>query len=167
MRNKYLPVLLIASIIFVTSFCSALTITASVPGQYQTVSPGNPVYVHTEVKWPENNAKVDLVVEYNITNTSGNSVAYLKVLRAIETQTSFLDSIQVPSGTPSGEYTVSENISFPGSTAQEVASSFTVSSPDSTSNGMLMTYILVIAGIVMLIAVLAVIELAILLKKKR
>jgi len=167
MREIYFPVFFAVSFILAMSLCSALTITASVPAQYQTVLSGNPVYVHTEVKWPENNVKVDLVVEYTVKDVHGNDIAYLKVLRAIETQTSFLDSVQIPDSAVSGQYTIYEDISYPGSFSQQVASGFTIGSPGKTDNSMLMTYVLVIAGIVLLIAVLAVIELFVLINRRK
>ena len=150
--------------IFCLGFASALSITASVPSQYQNVQPGSSVYVQTSVQWPENTERVDLTVRYSVEDDRGNEIAYLQALHAIETQASFLDSVVIPQGTKSGLYKVYENISATGNFSQTVASSFTVGN---SSQGTFQVYIFLMLGVVLLIAFLVLIELFAVLKKRK
>jgi len=151
-------------LILCSILASALTISFSIPSQYQEVRPGNPLYMQTEIKWPENTIKQDLTVEYSVKGQKSNEdIAYLKVLRAIDTQASFLDSILIPSGTKPGVYITYENISNSGNLSEQTAASFNVVQGDPD---IFRTYLFVIGGVVGLISILVITELFILLKRK-
>lgn len=108
------------------SLASAMAVTINIPANYSEVKAGTSVYFQTEVKWPENIDRKDLRIEYSIKDKDGNEVAYLKVLKAIETQASFMDSIPIPESVAPGMYKITATISDYGDLNQEVAVSFKV-----------------------------------------
>jgi len=154
-------IILFALMLFV-NLLSAMTVTINIPEKYSEVQAGEKVYFETEVKWPENDIRKDLRIEYSIKDKNGQEIAYLKVLKAIETQASFMDSISIPESTEAGIYKIYLNLSDYNELNQEVAASFKIASKGNLFN----TYLPLILGIVGLIAILVLIELFILIKKK-
>jgi uncharacterized membrane protein len=163
--KRGINVLLIGLFVLVLSVNMALAMTATIniPEKYSQVSAGEKVYFETEVKWPENTGRKDLRIEYSIKDNSGQEVAYLKVLKAIETQASFMDSISIPESTNAGTYKIFLTISDYKELNQEIAVSFKIVGK---SGNLFNFYLSIILGIVGLIAVVVVIELFILIRKK-
>lgn len=93
--------LLIVAIIVYPKFSYAINITVRIGDQYTEVSGGDRLYFEVEIKYPENSKRKDLRLEYQIIE-NGELIASEKVLRAIETQTSFLDYIVVPKSAKAG-----------------------------------------------------------------
>jgi hypothetical protein len=141
---------------------SAMTATINIPEKYSQVSAGEKVYFETEVKWPENIGRKDLRIEYSIKDGAGQEVAYLKVLKATETQASFMDSISIPESTKAGTYKIFLTINDYVELNQEIAVSFKIARK---SENLLDFYLPIILGIVGLIAIVVVIELFILIGK--
>jgi len=104
----------------------------------------------------------DLRIEYSVKNKDGKEVAYLKVLKAIETQASFMDAISIPESVPPGMYKISAKFSDYGNLSEEVAASFRVSK----NTNSIYNYLIAIIGILGIIAVFVVIELFVLTKRK-
>lgn len=124
-------------------FASAMSIVISVPEKYSEVKAGEKIYFETEVRWPENVGRKDLRIEYSVRNSVGQEVAYSKVLKAIETQASFMDSIAIPESVPPGMYRISAKFSDYKNLDQEVAASFGV-----TKNGdNTLMYLFIIIGL--------------------
>jgi subtilase family serine protease len=140
-----------------------MTATINVPEKYSEVSAGEKVYFETEIKWPENTERKDLRIEYTIKDKDNQMIAYLKVLKAIETQASFMDSISIPESTKAGTYTLFLNVTDYKELNQEVAASFNVVKKLGDSFN---TYLFIILGVIGFIAIAIVIELFILIKKK-
>ena len=158
--------IIILSMLFVlllfSNLASAMTITVNIPAKYSEVIAGEVVYFETEVKWPENTARKDLRIEYSIKDQAGQEIAYLKVLKAIETQASFMDSISIPESTKAGTYKIFVTMTDYSELNQEVVASFKISKKLGDSFNF---YLLIILGIVGLIAILVLFELFILIKK--
>lgn len=131
---------------------SAISITVNIPEKYGEVAVGEKLYFETEVKWPENFGRKDLRVEYIVEDKDGNEVAYLKVLKAIETQASFMDSITISESTPAGIYKIIGKFSDYGDLSQEVTASFKV-----VSGGVKpQTYNVIIIGLIFIIILLVI-----------
>jgi len=139
----------------------AMTITVGIPEKYSEVKAGEKVYFETEVKWPENSGRKDLRIEYSVKNKAGEEVAYLKVLKAIETQASFMDSISIPESIPPGMYKVVMSISDYRDLAQDVAASFNVAK----SGNNVQIYLFIIIGLLGVITIFVTVEMLILTKK--
>jgi len=163
--KRVVNALLIGLFILVLSVstASAMTATINIPEKYSQVSAGEKVYFETEVKWPENTGRKDLRIEYSIKDNSGQEIAYLKVLKAIETQASFMDSMSIPESTKAGIYKIFLIISDYKELNQEIAVSFKIVGK---SGDLFIFYLLIILGIVGLIAIIVIIELFILIRKK-
>jgi hypothetical protein len=140
-----------------------MTVVINIPEKYSEISAGEKVYFETEVKWPENTERKDLRIEYTIKDKDGKIISYLKVLKAIETQASFMDSISIPESTKAGTYTIFLNVSDYDTLNQEVAASFMVLRP---SADLYKIYFFIAFGVIGLMAILMVVELFMLIKKK-
>ena len=97
-KNKSLHIvsLLFISIMALPNIVSAMTVSVGIPDAFSQVQAGNKIYFETEIKWPENTGRKDLRIDYSILDKNKTEIAQLKVLRAIETQVSFMDGIAVP-----------------------------------------------------------------------
>ncbi|MCR4326952.1 MAG: hypothetical protein NUV46_00020 [Nanoarchaeota archaeon] len=138
-------VILIVLVLYL-NLASAMTVLINIPERYSEVEAGQKVYFEIEVKWPENIGRKDLRMEYTLKNKDNQTIAYLKVLKAIQTQASFLDSISVPESTKSGVYTIFLTLTDYKDLNQEVAASFRVVEKQ-TDKRLLYTSIVVIAFI--------------------
>src|SRR3989339_157453 len=91
--KKYLLLILFLLIINFSNFISvsALSVAVHVPEKYTDVVAGERFYFEIEVKYPENPKRKDLKLNYEIIDSDGKLIAQSKVLKAVETQASFID----------------------------------------------------------------------------
>jgi len=97
---------LVFSFVALTAFMApseahAFSLTTRISDQTTELQAGDRLYCDVEIKWPENLRRQDLRVEYQILD-GDQVIASEKVLRAVETQASFLDYIVVPTNTEPG-----------------------------------------------------------------
>jgi len=159
MREK---ISLLFILILSINFVSAMTATINIPEKYTQVNAGEKVYFETGIKWPENTGRKDLRMEYSIKNQNNEEIAYIKVLKAIETQISSLDSISIPKTTREGTYKIFLTINDYEELNNEVVASFEIIKNSKKSIDF---YLLIILGIVCMIAIVVVVELFILIRK--
>ncbi len=133
-RNKMLknnPLLLIATLIALEILffkpVDALSITVHVPEKYTEVYAGERFYFEIEIKYPENPSRKDLRIEYEI-KKEGEVIAQSKVLKAIETQASFVDFIVIPESAEAGMHVLEVKVSDYGNLSAEVSASFHIRS---------------------------------------
>lgn len=139
---KALFSLLIVVIIVYPKFSYAINITVRIGDQYTEISGGDRLYFEVEIKYPENLKRKDLRLEYQIiepaidAGTSGNTkiIASGKVLRVIETQTSFLDYIVVPKNAKAGVKELRVIVADYQELNEEVFATFRVSKPESKTS---------------------------------
>jgi len=124
MNFKFLFIFLILLCNFY--FVSGISIEVHVPEKYTDVVAGERFYFEISVKYPENPSRKDLILEYEILNTGGEMIAQSKVLKAIETQSSFIDFIVIPENTKKGFYLIKINVKDYEELNEEVGSSFHV-----------------------------------------
>ena len=153
---------LFVAVLTVPSLVLAMSITVGIPEKYSEVKAGEKIYFETEVKWPENVGRKDLQIEYSIKNKDNNEVAYLKVLKAIETQASFMDFISIPESIPPGMYKIIAIFNDYKDLNQEAVVSFNV---DKAGNNV-EKYLLIITGILGVVVLLVFAEMTVLLKKE-
>lgn len=109
---------------------SALSIAVHVPEKYVEVYSGERFYFELDVKYPENTFRKDLRLEYVI--LSGEEiVSRSNVLKAIETQSSFIDFIVIPEGAKEGLHEIRVEISDYEDLNKQVSASFYVVSDGS------------------------------------
>jgi hypothetical protein len=165
MRTKYflkVCVLFFLAMAILPGSVSAMSIAVGIPEKYSEIRAGEKVYFETEVKWPENAGRKDLRIEYSVKNKDGKEVAYLKVLKAIETQASFMDAISIPESVPPGMYKISAKLSDYTNLNQEVAASFNVAKSGNNTQ----TYLFIIIGLLSVVAIFVIGEMFILTRRK-
>ena len=111
-NKKFLFIYFIYFITFFLSvdFSNALSLSVNVPDKYSEVTAGEKFFFELVIKYPENLGRVDLRFEYKIFNPDNVLIAQSKVLKAIETQASFIDSISIPSSAKNGLYSIEVKI---------------------------------------------------------
>ena len=142
------------------TFISALSVVVHVPEKYTDVVAGERFYFEIEVKYPENPSRKDLRLNYEILKDN-EIIAQAKVLKAIETQASFMDFIVIPESAKKGLHIIKVKISDYGVLSEEVEASFQVVS----AGGKTKTYFLILLGVIILVGVLVLINIA--LSRKR
>jgi hypothetical protein len=118
-------VLFFLFIYFVSSVFS-LSVSVHVPEKYLEVNPGERLYFEISVKYPENPQRKDLRLNYLIRDSSNEILVRSKVLKAIETQASFVDFVVLPENIESGLYFVEINLEDYEDLSESVSSSFNV-----------------------------------------
>lgn len=167
-RHKYLSLTFIAvilwtlpMIIFLSEPAQALNIAARISDQSTEVAGGDRLYFEVEVKYPENPRRKDLRVEYQIIEDS-QIIASEKVLRAVETQASFLDYIVIPKSTKSGTKELKVVIEDYEDLHQEVSASFKVLK----GRDQIQVYFFILLAAVVLVGVLVSIQIAVIRRQR-
>ncbi len=127
----------------------ALNIAARISDQSTEVSGGDRLYFEVEIKYPENPRRKDLRIEYQIIENN-EIIASEKVLRAVETQASWLDYIVVPQSTKSGIKELRVIIEDYEVLHQEVSATFKVLK----GKNQVGTYFFILLGAILLVAML-------------
>ena len=97
MKKYILIILLILTLNFLSlASVSALSIVVHVPEKYTDVQAGERFYFEIGIEYPENPSRKDLRLNYEILTQEGEVIAQSKILKAIETQASFIDYILIP-----------------------------------------------------------------------
>jgi len=145
--------ILIAFFASIPSRVHALNIAARIGDQHTEVIGGDRLYFEVEIKFPENPKRKDFRIEYQIVD--GEKVlASEKVLRAVETQASFLDYIVVPKSANKGMKTLRVIIEDYETLHEEVSASFTIIK----GKDQVQTYFFILLGAVVLVGFLVVVQ---------
>jgi len=126
MKKYNLFILLLLLIFFNLGSVPSLSAKVFVPEKYSEVYSGERVYFGIEVKYPENPSRKDLILEYQILNSENEIIAGSKVLKAIETQASFMDFLIIPEGIKSGKYIIKIKIGDYEDLNQEISTNFKI-----------------------------------------
>ena len=129
---------------------SALSIVIHVPEKYTDVQAGERFYFEIEIKYPENPSRKDLRLEYQIIDEVNNLIAQSKVLKAIETQASFIDFIVIPESADTGLHIIKIKIADYEGLSEEVEASFHVVRSDSDK---IKTYFFILLSVVVLVGI--------------
>ena len=157
--RKLISILFILSFFYFISmpFVSALSVVVHVPEKYTEVNAGERFYFEIEIKYPENPSRQDLRLEYEIIAEGGEVIAQSKVLKAIETQASFIDFIVIPESAKKGLHIIGVKISDYADLSEEVSASFNVVS----RGGQLKIYFFILLGATILVGILVFINIII------
>lgn len=156
MHKTYLPVFVFAimgAFVALPLSAYAMNVATRISDQYTEVIPSDRLYFEVEIKYPENPTRKDLRIEYQIVE-DGKTIASEKVLRAVETQASFLDYIVVPQSAKSGTKELKVIIEDYETLHQEVSATFRVL----RGRNQLETYFFILLGAILLVAVLVIIH---------
>lgn len=150
----------VGALLVIPASSSALSIVARISDQTTEVSGGDRLYFDIEIKYPENVGRKDLRIEYQI-REDGQVVASEKVLRAVETQASFLDYIIVPKSTKSGMHDLHVVVEDYAGLHKEVSASFHVQK----GIDQLTAYFFVLLGAVVLVGILVFFQIHLVLRR--
>ncbi len=157
MQDKHFPIIALAVIfgglLLYAPNALALDISATIQDGYTQVVPGDRLYFEVDVKYPENNGRKDLRLTYDIVQNN-KTVSEEKVLKAVETQASFIDYIVVPKGANSGLTTLQITIEDYQGLNKNVSASFTVLK----GRDAIQSYFFILLGAIGLVMVLVVIQ---------
>jgi hypothetical protein len=153
-KKKLLFILFVAILFLLPQFrVLALSAAVHVPEKYTDVLAGDRFYFEVEIKYPENTSRKDLKLEYDITK-NGEIISQSKVLKAVETQASFMDYVVIPSGAEAGLHDIVVKISDYQNLNEETSASFNVKSQDNT----LFYYFLLLLGAIIIFGIFVMIE---------
>jgi len=152
----FILIILVIGFFNVTSV-SALSIVVHVPEKYTDVKAGERFYFEIEIKYPENPSRKDLRLEYEILKDD-EVIAQSKVLKAVETQASFIDFIVIPESAEKGLHIIKVGISDYEGLSEEVESSFHVISAGSIQ---IKLYFFILLGATTLVGLLVVVNIVI------
>ncbi|MCH8945826.1 MAG: hypothetical protein IIA85_02800 [Nanoarchaeota archaeon] len=152
---KFINLLLILLFFYFFSIASvsALSVVVHVPEKYTDVQAGERFYFEIEVKYPENPSRKDLRLNYEISKDN-EIIAQSKVLKAIETQASFIDFIVIPKSAETGLHLIKIKISDYEALSEEVSASFHVVS----GGGKIKIYFFILLGATVLVGILVIIN---------
>ena len=140
----------------------ALSIMVHVPEKYTDVEAGERFYFEIEIKYPENPSRKDLRLEYEI-KKDDETIAQSKLLKAVETQASFMDFIVIPESAETGLYVINVKVSDYERLSEEVSASFHVVGE---KGAQLRKYFLILLGVIILVGGLVVINIVVSRKKR-
>jgi hypothetical protein len=155
MKNIVVIVVMALLISLASIYCvSALSVVVHVPEKYTTVQPGERFYFEIEIKYPENPQRKDLKLEYEILTKDKEVIAQSKVLKAVETQASFMDFIVIPETAKKGMHIIKIKIADYETLSEDVEASFQVVAG---SESQIKLYFFILLGIIIIIGILVVV----------
>lgn len=160
MKKFYLSILAIVIFAVTVLPAYAMNISVRIGDRNTEVLGGDRLYFEVDIKYPENPSRKDLRLEYQIIKDD-IIIARQKVLRAIETQISFLDYIVMPERATSGTYELNVIVTDYEKLHKEVSATFKVLK----GREQVATYFLILLGAILLVAILVIFH--IILEQKR
>lgn len=146
-----------------TPHANAFSLTTRIGDQSTELKAGDRLYFDVEIKWPENDRRQDLRVEYQIVD-QGQVIASEKVLRAVETQASFLDYLVVPANAPTGMKELRVILeTYDKSLSQSISATFTVAKSDNK----MLVYFIVLASAIALVVLLVIFQIVMISRTQR
>jgi len=150
-KNKTLLNLILFLVVLIVCFVpikkvEAMSLNVHIPEKYTNVKAGERLYFEVEIRYPENLSRKDLRLEYQIVE-GDKVISESKVLKAIETQASFMDYIVIPEVSKSGLHKINLRLSDYENMTQEVYATFNVAS---TLDQMKVYFFILIGSIVLL-----------------
>jgi len=144
---------LIVAVMVVSKSVLALNLVIHIPEKYLEVVAGERLTFELEIKYPENVGRKDLRLTYQIKN--GNEiVSESKVLKAIETQSSFMDYMVIPESLEVGTYTITNKVQDYENLNEQVSADFRVVKGKAD----LMKYIYILGVAIGIVDVLVIVE---------
>lgn len=149
------------SVFFLARPAWALSIVVHVPEKYTDVEVGERFYFELDIKYPENPSRKDLRLNYEIIEGE-NIIAQAQLLKAVETQASFMDYIVIPESAEEGLHTINVKVADYEDLDEEASATFHVIGD---KNQELKLYFFVLLGVIVLVGFLVIISIFV--NKKR
>ena len=153
---------LIVAVFIISKSVLALNLAIHIPEKYLEVTAGERLTFELEMKYPENIGRKDLRLTYQI-KKGDEIISENKVLKAVETQSSFMDYITIPESVEVGTYTIANKVQDYQNLNEEVSANFRVVKGKDD----LMKYIYILGVSVGIVDALVIIEFLVIFKMKR
>jgi len=153
---------LVVAVFIVSKSVLALNLVIHIPEKYLEVTAGERLTFELEMKYPENIGRKDLRLTYQI-KKGDEIISESKVLKAVETQSSFMDYITIPESVEVGTYTIANKVQDYENLNEEVSANFRVVKGKND----LMKYIYILGVSVGIVDVLVIVEFLIIFKMKK
>lgn len=98
-----------------------LDVRAEIPLRYQKIQPGEELLTNINMFNLGISKRADINIKYVVTDFNGNTITTKNETLAIETQTSFVTSIDIPLNTPYGKYVLYVEATYDGKVAGATA----------------------------------------------
>jgi len=105
MKKQKIPISIILGLIIILPLIHALEVTINVPEKYQEIEAGEKLIFKIDIKNIEKIGRHDINLEYAIIKDN-KTIIKSKETKAIEVQTSFLASINIPNDMEDGTYII-------------------------------------------------------------
>ena len=139
-------------LIFITGIASAqnnFNLELKVPESYKMITPGQTIYVTTKVLNLGSDDRIDITLEYIVTDKDGGQIIKKSETLAVGTQNSFVEEIRIPKGIAPGDYEITANLLLMNDTTASTKESFIVKIDKNKYN-----YLIYLAIIIMILIVL-------------
>jgi len=153
---------LMVAVLIITKSVLALNLVIHIPEKYLEVTAGERLTFELEMKYPENIGRKDLRLTYQI-KKDNEIISESKVLKAVETQSSFMDYITIPESVEVGTYTIANKVQDYENLNEEVSANFRVVKGKDD----LMKYIYILGVAIGIVDILVIIEFWVILKMKK
>lgn len=153
MKKKLMILIVFGFFLLSLTYVAALSAVVHVPEKYTDVQAGERFYFEIDIKYPENPSRKDLRLSYEILTEDGESIAESQVLKAMETQASFIDFIVIPESAEPGLHIIKVAVSDYSDLSEEIFASFHVVSKASDQ---FKIYFLILLGAVILVGLLVI-----------
>lgn len=138
-----------------------LSLSIYIPEKYLEVKAGERLAFEINVKYPENPSRKDLRLTYQI-KKGEEVISESKTLKAIETQSSFMDYMVIPESLEVGTYTISDRIQDYKDLNEEISADFRVVKGKED----LMKYIYILGAAVGIVFLFVIVEMFVILRLK-
>jgi len=128
---------------------SLFDIFVEIPDSYKTIVPGSELLTSIKLINVGSAGRVDVFLDYTITDTEGNIVLKKRETVAVETQANFIRTFDIPKETPEGTYHISAKITYADGKFAESENMFTVKGAPSTDY----TFAFVAGAVVILVGI--------------
>ncbi len=156
MRRKYKQVIyacILMSVISLPVSAHAISVSTRLSDQYAEVLGGDRLYFEVVINYPENPLRKDLQIEYQILEDN-EIIVTAKMLRAVETQASFLDYIAIPKSTNRGPHDFIVIVEDYADLHAEASTSFNVIK----GWDQVLTYFFILLGMIFLVGILMIVQ---------
>ncbi len=168
MNNRYISTFFIVCVFSISAVIAptaahAFSVDAIISDQSTQVSGGDRLYFEVDIKYPENTTRQDLRLEYQI-KENGKVIETEKVLRAVETQASFLDYLVVPKDIKGGIHELNVIVKdYKGNLNKSVSATFDVTQGIDE----ITKYFFIILAVILFVTLLVIVQIFILSRKGR
>jgi hypothetical protein len=128
-----------------------------VPGEYLTVKPGTEIWFTTKILNLDNTGRMDVMLKYELADKENNLIVEKSETVAIETQASFVGSLNIPQQTKDGQYDLKVKMEAVDSAPFESKESQVTISVSKKNSNTKYIYMAIVLGVFIIMVIVAMI----------